>query len=139
MKTEISTHNITMSFGKYKGELLTRVPINYLEWLINVGSSFSELAQAELDRRGVSKDHHKVEISSHAIDRASLRVLKIWQKMRRDNEGLYSWLVRVSIEALSRLTEPLTEGKNKIQVTDLVLVFKAGKLYPTLVTIILKP
>lgn len=129
-----------IEFGKYKGELVTRLPIDYLEWHINEGTQFAPVAQAELDRRGINIEiSGKVEISKHAIDRASLRVLNIWEKEKQKGEGIYSWLVRLSVESIERL-KPNTQSKNfKVEYSDLVLVFKRGQLYPTLVTVVKPP
>lgn len=138
MTDEINTHNMRIEFGKYKGELVTRLPISYLEWIINVGAAYAPIAQAELDRRGIPKDHKKVEISNHAIDRASVRILKIWKGASNSNEGIYSWLTRVSIDALAKLKEPPAEGKFKIEYISMTLVFKTGINYPTLVTVLKK-
>ena len=44
-----------------------------------------------------------IDVSGHAIDRASLRCLPIWQKTRAaKGEGLYTWLCRIAKEALDR-------------------------------------
>lgn len=136
MNDEITTHGLRITFGKYKGELFTRLPVSYLEWLINAGASCTPVAQAELDRRGIVKDHKKVEISKHAIDRASVRILRIWQGASDSNEGIYSWLTRISIEALNRLIDDQKKDKFRVKFANLTLVFKSGKLYPTLVTVL---
>lgn len=57
-----------------------------------------EAAQKELDRRGTK--FPDIEISAHAIDRASTRVLGVWQNTRFEDEGLYSWLVRMTEDAM---------------------------------------
>jgi hypothetical protein len=72
----IDTHNLIVEFGKHKGERWTRVPISYLKWLVNVGSQYAEIAQAELDRRG-TRLTHDINLTGHAIDRASLRCWQI--------------------------------------------------------------
>ena len=53
------------------------------------------MAEAELERRGDTMPA-EIEISNHAIDKASLRVRKAWHTDRQQDEGLYSWLVRIS-------------------------------------------
>lgn len=35
-----------------------------------------------------------IEVTGHAVDRASLRALRIWQENARRGEGLYAWLQR---------------------------------------------
>lgn len=130
----INTHGLRIQFGKHKGELVTRLPIDYLEWLINEGTQFSEVAQAELDRRGYTPDSKAIKISGHALDRASLRILHIWEKEHEKNEGLHSWLVRISQDAVKLCREGDTPHF-RIEYADMKLVFKRGKLYPTLVTV----
>lgn len=85
-------------YGKHRGELLTRVPVSYLEWMANNNVyPLRETAVRELTRRGVPPK--EVNISLHAIDRASLRVAQEWRRDMEPGEGLYSWLCRVTLEA----------------------------------------
>jgi len=140
---EIDTHNLTVTFGKHRGERWTRVPVSYLRWLVNLadpplatrsaGPNNREIAQAELDRRGISAADRLVEISSHAIDSASLRCLRHWKSTRRDqNEGLHAWLNRRSEEALNS-GAPDHEGR--IHYEGLRFVFEIGALFPVLKTV----
>lgn len=123
-------------FGKHKGQRVTRLPIDYLEWLINENTQYAAIAKAELERRGIPDGRRKIEISNHAIDRASLRVLEIWKKEHKAGEGIHAWLARISIEALKTILGdnnlPLTF---EIEYSDMVLAFKRGQLYPTLTTV----
>lgn len=121
----MNTHNVRLDFGKHKDELLTRVPLSYLKWMINEldvskvngeNVSWKELARSEFQRRGDTMP--KVEISGHAIDRASLRVWDLWmhQEFKKkglwkddlseadqfEEEGFYSWLSRMTLEALDK-------------------------------------
>jgi hypothetical protein len=130
MTEAINTHGVTMEFGKHRGELMTRVPASYLKWMVNTGAQQSDLARAEIERRG-----HKlptVELSGHAIDNASLRVRKIWHETKRDNEGLYTWLERITVEALAQ-GERLESGK--IKYLGMKLVVEEGEEFPVLKTI----
>lgn len=92
-----------MTNGRHKGELITRVPLPYLKWMINIRHDDAANAEAELKRRGSSVPD--IEVSGHAIDRASLRIRKIWHQDRlrmpfhSSEEGLYSWLARRGFEA----------------------------------------
>ena len=137
--TEINTHNLIVDFGKHKGERWTRVPRSYLSWLVNEPESRlefnkqKEIAQAELNRRGtvISKE---VEISNHAIDTASMRVRKTWHKTKNKGEGLYSWLVRMATEALATTKEK----PDRIRHLGIDWVFKHGKVFPLLKTVIRK-
>ena len=103
----IDTHGVRMEFGKHKGELITRVPLQYIRWLCNTPTMQSDLARAELARRGGKMP--EVEISGHALDNASLRVWGTWKETRGHQEGLYSWLCRMTLEAIER-GHPLEGG-----------------------------
>ena len=129
---EMTTHNLIVKFGKHKGERWTRLPISYLKWLINEETQYSDIAEAELKRRGTILDH-EIDISGHAVDRASINCMNHWRKTRKRNEGLYSWLMRMSKAAIKQ------DGKKeKIVYKGVTFVFCYGKLYPTLKTIIVK-
>lgn len=94
----LDTANVRLSFGKHKGQMITRVPLSYLRFMINESTKMCDYARAELERRG--GELPKVEISGHAIDRASMRVGHIWRETRGADEGLYTWLSRMVLEAL---------------------------------------
>ena len=98
--SEINTHGMRVEFGKHKGELFTRVPVSYLKWMINDSVQQCDIAKAEFERRGDTMP--KVELSGHAIDNASLRVRKIWHETKLKNEGMYSWLQRMTLEAINK-------------------------------------
>jgi hypothetical protein len=138
--TEINTHNLIVSFGKHKSERWTRIPVGYLKWLINENTQYSDIAKAELERRGTTLDV-SVEISGHAIDKASLRCRKIWHETAlNDDEGLHAWLHRIATEALDKAHEEGTEltNKTKVEYLGMKLAFKFGEIYPTLLTIMPK-
>ena len=129
----MNTHHVTLDFGKHKGELWTRVPVGYLKWILNEMPESDErhqLAKAELERRGDTMPT-EVEISNHAIDKASLRVRKAWHTDRGQDEGLYSWLVRISTEVLSEQQQQ----HEKLNYKGCKLVFTYGNHYPTLKTV----
>lgn len=132
----IDTHNKKINFGKYKGKRWTRVPINYLRWLINEQTSHADIAEAEIKRRGSSLVGDKsVEITGHAIDRASLRLYEEWKKTSLKNEGIHSWLERISVEAYNF---GYTDSEAIIY-KNIIFVFKKGILYPTLTTVMPAP
>lgn len=79
----LETHGWIMPFGKYKGERITRVPVGYLRWMSNIRHEFSEYAEEEMDRRGTVLI--TVEITGHAIDRASLLCRHIWHKSKNNH------------------------------------------------------
>jgi hypothetical protein len=131
-----NTHNITIEFGKHKGERWTRLPISYLKWMLNEmpkGSPAWNLADAELERRGDTMPR-EVEISNHAIDKASLRVHKAWHNDRGAEEGLYSWLQRICTEALE-LKNHGNEQNERINYKGCKLIFTYGNFFPTLKTV----
>jgi hypothetical protein len=125
-----NTHGVTINFGKHKGELFTRLPVSYLRWMINENAPMVEFAKAEFERRGDTMP--KVELSGHAIDNASLRVRKIWHETRGEDEGLYSWLMRMTLEAMQH-GEKLESGKIKYR--GMKFVIAQGEEFPSLKTI----
>ena len=126
----LNTHGVKISFGKHKGTLITRVPLSYLKWMINANTLMSDYAKAEFKRRGDTMP--QVELSGHAIDNASLKVFKIWKEDRKLDEGLYTWLQRTTLEALTHGHE-LKNGKIKYK--GMKLVIEKGEEFPVLKTI----
>jgi len=126
----IDPHGKQIAFGKHKGELFTRLPVSYLKWMINNKTQDWEIAKAEFDRRGDTMP--VVELSGHAIDNASIRVRKTWHETKNDGEGLYSWLQRMTLEAIEK-GEKLDSGKIKYKGMKFVIV--EGEEFPTLKTI----
>jgi len=123
----LDTHNKYIEFGKHKGERWTRLPISYLRWLANeVQGEPKEMAESELERRGVTMPG-VVELSAHAIDRAS-QITDEWKE-----KGVHSWLQEIADEAWENGdgSEETVHGAYK-------LAFKVGNYYPILKTIIKK-
>lgn len=121
----MDTHHLIMSSGRHKGERVTRVPVSYLKWMINVNHSLADVAKAELKRRGTTTP--KLEISGHAIDRASLRYRWLWHETAKDkNEGLNSWLIRIAEKCLNERTDKFNKMK---------LVFEMDGCWPVLKTV----
>lgn len=126
---DINTHGQTIDYGKHKGELFTRLPLGYLRWMVNESAPQADVAKAELERRGATLP--RVNISNHAIDRASLRVLELWQQDRGEDEGLHSWLERVTVEAIA-------QGRvigDRIHYKRMKFCIAHGEEFPTLKTI----
>lgn len=127
---QINTHGVRINYGKHKGTLVTRLPVSYLRWMINNNAPMVEYAVAELARRGDILP--TAEISGHAMDRTSLRVARIWKDNRYEDEGLYTWLMRITLEAL-------TYGEKVSDDTYLYLGMKLvivqGEEFPVLLTI----
>ncbi len=83
--------------GRHEGELITRVPVSYLNWMVREGHEQAPLAAKEVLRRGTTLS--RMDISGHAIDRASTRLLRQWKKTREKDEGLHHWLHRIACAA----------------------------------------
>jgi hypothetical protein len=133
--TDINTHNLRVDFGKHKGELWTRVPVAYLKWLtnkapINPGDIAGDIARSELKRRGTVTP--TIEVSGHAIDRASLSCRKIWHETRGPDEGLHAWLCRMAQAALDAKDETKS---GKFHHCGMLFAFEFGECYPALKTV----
>lgn len=131
--TIINTHNLICDFGKHKGEPYTRLPVNYLTWMVNSNHTRADIADAELKRRGTVMP--TLDISGHAIDRASLNCRKIWHETREKEEGLHAWLQRICKEALEK--KEINE-KGRYSWGDVQLVFEMDGKWPVLKTIMPK-
>lgn len=127
-----NTHGYRMANGKHRGELITRVPVSYLKWMVRERHSEAAYAAAELDRRGtVTPD---IEISGHAIDSASLRCRKIWHETRNEGEGLHAWLCRMAATAL----ESGEAHGDKILFNGMLFAFERDGEWPLLKTVMRK-
>jgi len=133
----LDTHGIIIPFGKHKGELLTRIPISYIRWMINQNDyiPLKKYAEAEFIRRGDTMP--LVELSGHAIDHASLRVRKIWHETKLKGEGLYSWLQRMTLQALDDgdSVEIQDDNTKKIKYKGMKFIITEGEEFPILKTI----
>ncbi|MGD9276272.1 MAG: hypothetical protein PVJ67_03815 [Candidatus Pacearchaeota archaeon] len=123
---KINTHGYKLQNSKkYKNILITRVPEE------------KEYADAELKMRGATMPI--IDISKHAIDRASLRLKKIWKETREsDNEGLYSWLARIAEKALEteKIEKNADEMSDKIKYMNIQFIFDYSMATPVLLTVI---
>lgn len=125
---EIETHGVRMPNGRHAGERITRVPQSYLRWMIRANHQLADTAQAELERRGSRMP--PIEASSHAIDRASQRCLKVWKQTRDGDEGLCTWLCRLGAEALAK-----AEGAETTHYAGMRWTFKYDGGWPVIVTV----
>lgn len=128
----IDTHGMVIDFGKHKGTPYTQTPVSYLKWMVGSNHSRAEIAEAELQRRGtVTPD---LDVSGHAIDRASVHCRKIWHETKnKEAEGLYSWLCRVAAEALEK--EDM-DDKGRYRIHGMKLAFEFEGRWPVLKTVI---
>lgn len=129
MGEDINTHNLIIGFGRHQGERWTRLPLSYLQWLVNeTKGEAHDIAEAELKRRWTTVPT-TVKLSGHAVDRAS-QITRVWER-----QGVYSWLQKRAEEALKTATE---ENQEEIVFKGLKFVFTYGEYYPVLKTIIQK-
>jgi len=124
-----NTHGYRMLTGRHKGERITRVPVSYLKWMVNSDHSEAIYAEAELARRGTVTP--ELDLSGHAIDRASQTCLKVWKRTRHEGEGLHAWLLRMCAEALKQ-GHP-RNGKTAYQ--GMFFVFATDGVWPVLQSI----
>lgn len=122
-----------MQNGRHTGKPITRVPVGYLFWMVREKHTHMNYALQEIQRRGSQLPD--MEISGHAIDRASTYCLGVWQKTRLDDkEGLHSWLLRVSGAALINGKK----GGDGIYYLGIRFVFDYIGDWPILKTVIFK-
>ena len=126
----MNTEGLVCDFGKHEGELYTRIPINYLLWMVNIGHSRTEIAEAELARRGTTLP--RIEVSGHAINRCSLRLLRTWERLRKDEEGIHAWLCRVGEEALEHGKR---DDQGRVLYMGMKFVFKQEAVWPVMLTV----
>lgn len=117
-------------FGRFKGQPWTRIPVSYLKYLANEGGLYAPTALAELKRRGIPLTQ-EVEVSGHAIDRASQKMIGKWMETRIGDEGLHAWLVRLATAARER--DRVVDGKYSYE--GMMFTFAEGDLFPTLTTV----
>ena len=133
MSKEINTRRLKVDFGKYKGKFWTQVPINYIRWLLNKENLINvprDVAMAEVKRRGtlLSKS---VEVSAHAIDRASQLMLDDYLA-EKNNFGFYTW---VQIRATLAFQEGKRLREDRFEYKGYSWVFDFGVIFPILTTV----
>lgn len=126
----MNTHNLIVDFGRHRGERYTRLPVNYLKWMVQSNHTKADIAKAELDRRGTVTP--EFDLSGHAIDSASLRLRWYWHETAKSKEeGLHAWLCRMCKEALAQ-SQPDSEGV--LFYGEMKMVFELGT-WPVLKTV----
>lgn len=100
MTDPIDTANFIVPVGKHAGELITRVPVSYLRYVVREGLTLAPIAEAEIVRRGTILPD--LDITLHAVDRASVKLRRLWlaTQLTKD-EGIATWLARMAAEALT--------------------------------------
>lgn len=136
MSAPVQTERVRVDFGVHKDKLWTRVPISYLRWMVNSGHSRVEFARAELDRRGIP-DRLDLELTGHAVDRASQLFLDDWQAEREGDEGLHSWLFRRAGAAveIAKDREPMKDGSVRVDHRGICFAIQNGEDWPVIVTV----
>lgn len=123
----------TIPTGRHAGESIERIPVSYLKWMVNVRHTFATYAEAELKRRGtVTPD---LEVSGHAIDRASILLRKRWHETKSEDEeeGLHAWLVRMAREAICAGEE---RGEGRYEYAGMSFRFEMDTVWPVLKTVL---
>lgn len=123
-----------VTFGQHIGERWTRVPINYLRWMWNNNHTHLEYAAKEMERRGMAFTKVEMELSGHAIDRASTHdeIRRSWEREGLvHGVGLSRWLTRLAAEA--HKTPPTRSGQRVF--SGFVFEFFEGEAWPVLKTI----
>ena len=128
---EQELHDFVMPFGRHKGVRLVHVPVSYLTWMVGAGVNHATLAERELARRGTTIP--TLDVSGHAIDRASLLCRSFWHEERvRTGCGIHAWLVKLAQEALDKGTK--TED-GKIIHAGMKFTFQIDGKWPVLMTV----
>lgn len=127
----MSTHGVKMTFGKHDGELMTRVPVSYLFWMVNRRTQMWEVAKAELDRRGSVTP--EFDITGHAMDRASLHCWPCWRRTMRQNEGIHAWLIRMARDARERND---VDHQGRYVYLGMAFAFQDDGIWPVLKTVV---
>lgn len=133
-KVDLSTY--VLAWGKkHKGERIQTIRAGYLMWMIREKAGPWEIAQLELDRRDIVLP--KVDLSGHAIDRASQHLLPLWEKYRKKEpapyQGLRSWLAQITDKAWGDGTNADEDGC--IEMAGIKFVFEATGQWPVLKTV----
>lgn len=132
MSEKIDTSNLICDFGRFKGEPWTRLPVSYLKWLGNEGGRYAPTALAEMKRRGIPLTQ-EVDVTGHAVDRASQKMIGKWMETRVGDEGIHSWLARMATAARARGRE----FDGRYEYAGMLFTFAEGQLFPVLTTVML--
>lgn len=120
-----------INIGKYAGTPWTRVPVSYLRWMVNSGHPDAKTAAAEIKRRGTVLP--QMEISGHAIDRASTLFINKWRVTRDPDEGIYSWLTRMAELAMKSNQR---DEQGRVVHEDMLFAFAEENRWPVLKTVL---
>jgi hypothetical protein len=131
---DVNLHEYVLDFGRHNGERLVHVPVNYLRWAANQDFPFAHIAEAELKRRGTHVP--VIDLSGHAIDRASLQCRRMWHEERDRDEGIHRWLCRRALDAIRHGKQmDATDSMEKYEHKGIRFVFEVGRIGRTLKTV----
>ncbi len=113
--------------GKFKSRFWSEVPVDYLFWAVNSGQKrLGYLAKDELNRRGVFVTK-EVKVMPSVIDKVSLELHSEWLNARNEDQGIYSWVKHMAVQALNR-----KGNHSPVSYEGLVFYFEFGEIYPVL-------
>jgi hypothetical protein len=132
---DFNLHEYVLDFGRHAGVRLVHVPVSYLRWAANQpGMDFAHIAEAELKRRGTHVP--MIDISGHAIDRASLQCRRTWHEERDKDEGLHRWLCRRALAAIRHGEQTHADDEiEKYEHDGIRFVFQVGRIGRMLKTV----
>jgi hypothetical protein len=134
--TKTDNGSVRMPNGKYVDQLITHVPPGYLRWMVRADHVMAREAEAELERRGTPATAEDIEVSAHALDRASIRHLETYLSDRQEDEGLHAWLLRRGSEAAKSPARTADADASTHHYMRVVWVFGHGCIIPVLKTVL---
>lgn len=122
-----------MPSGKYAGTPISGVPPGYLRRLSATKGKLGAMAKLELIRRGI--EAYSIEVTAHAVDRASLRLGAQWAQHSEAGEGIHAWLGRMAEEALDKLDPLKRVGNMTVSHWGIVFAFDFKFATPVLMSV----
>lgn len=120
-----------MDCGVHKGVEITKVPVSYLNWMVNIGHRDRSRAQEELDRRGsITPD---LDISPHALNRFSERYIERFLLRKDKKVGIHTFLYKMAKKAA---TLAKRRGVDNIEYKGIKFIFAMDEcVWPVLKTV----
>lgn len=87
-----------INVGKYAGTPIDQLPVSYCRWMLgqDFPKEWLEIAKAKVEASDTYNEH--MSLSRHAIDRFSIRFIKLWTTYRyadkRNTDGIATFLVK---------------------------------------------
>ena len=128
---EINPQEEICDFGRHKDQPYTKIPASYLLWMVRAAHRCANIAEAELERRGTVIP--EMDITGHAVNRASQHLLDRWQRdTALSHEGLWNWLHSKANTALERR---VTDAQGRYIYDGITFVFDFDGGWPVLKTV----